>query len=152
VRYAVRPVAGRVPGHMVIGANDVVNPAARHDQGSPSYGLPGLDADRAKSVLVRKRSMAPGFAGIENELFSMPNRMMVLGDAKKTSGEPSTAGKAAAKAGGRGTATVVDKREATSARAASPPRPRKDFTTSQALGRGGLRRWGSGRSPDGASA
>jgi NAD(P) transhydrogenase subunit beta len=129
VRYAVHPVAGRMPGHMnvllaeagvpydklydmdqinddfprvdvaiVIGANDVVNPAARNNKSSPIYGMPILNADKAKSVLVLKRSMAPGFAGIENELFYMPNCMMVFGDARKTVGEFSTVLKQKARA------------------------------------------------------
>ncbi len=129
VKYAVHPVAGRMPGHMnvllaeagvpydqlfdmdhinddfprvdvaiVIGANDVVNPAARNNKSSPIYGMPILNADQAKSVLVLKRSMAPGFAGIENELFYMPNCMMVFGDARKTVGELSSALKRQAKA------------------------------------------------------
>jgi H+-translocating NAD(P) transhydrogenase subunit beta len=72
---------------LVIGANDVVNPAARHDTGSPIYGMPILDVDKARTVMVIKRSMAPGFAGIENELFYLDKTMMLFGDAKGFVGE-----------------------------------------------------------------
>jgi proton-translocating NAD(P)+ transhydrogenase subunit beta len=67
---------------LVIGANDVTNPAARADQGSPIYGMPILDVDRAHNVVVLKRSMNPGFAGIENQLYYEPQTMMLFGDAK----------------------------------------------------------------------
>jgi NAD(P) transhydrogenase subunit beta len=113
VKYAIHPVAGRMPGHMnvllaeanvpydelfamdeinhafatttvavVIGANDVVNPAARHDTTSPLYGMPILNVDHAEHILVLKRSLRPGFAGVENELFFHPKTMMLFGDAK----------------------------------------------------------------------
>jgi NAD(P) transhydrogenase subunit beta len=118
VKYAIHPVAGRMPGHMnvllaeanvpypqlfdmddineefsktdvslVIGANDVVNPAAKTNPSSPIYGMPILDVESTKTIIVLKRSMNPGFAGIENELFERPNTMMIFGDAKKTVNE-----------------------------------------------------------------
>ena len=69
---------------MVVGANDVTNPAARSKKDSPLYGMPILDVERAKSIIVLKRSMRPGFAGVENELYYNPKCMMLFGDAKES--------------------------------------------------------------------
>jgi NAD(P) transhydrogenase subunit beta len=129
VKFAIHPVAGRMPGHMnvllaeaevpydallemddinhdlpqtdvvlVIGANDVVNPAARTDPKSPIYGMPIIDADKARFVIANKRSMNPGFAGIDNDLYYADNTLMVFGDAKTVLGDivKSLAGEAAA--------------------------------------------------------
>jgi NAD(P) transhydrogenase subunit beta len=129
VKFAIHPVAGRMPGHMnvllaeadipyealaemdeinpemaqmdvclVIGANDVVNPAARSDRGSPIYGMPIIDADRCRMVLAIKRSMNPGFAGIDNALYTADNTLMVFGDAKAVLGDIAAALRAEGKA------------------------------------------------------
>jgi NAD(P) transhydrogenase subunit beta len=78
----INPEFDRADVALVIGANDVVNPAARSDPGSPIYGMPILDVDHAKSIIVLKRSMNPGFAGIENDLFYNAKTSMLFGDAK----------------------------------------------------------------------
>jgi H+-translocating NAD(P) transhydrogenase subunit beta len=118
VKFAIHPVAGRMPGHMnvllaevnipytdlvemdeingdmpqcdvalVLGANDVVNPAARYDKSSPIYGMPIIDADKAKTVFAVKRSKNPGFAGVDNELYFSEKTWMLFGDAKVVVGE-----------------------------------------------------------------
>jgi NAD(P) transhydrogenase subunit beta len=83
----INPEMSQVDVCLVVGANDVVNPAARHDKTSPIYGMPIIDADKAKSVLAIKRSMNPGFAGIENELYFADNTLMLFGDAKAVLGD-----------------------------------------------------------------
>src|SRR5438128_12190383 len=83
----INPEFPNVDVALVIGANDVVNPAARHDTSSPIYGMPILDVDKAHTVMVIKRSMSPGFAGIDNELYYMDRTLMLFGDAKAFVGE-----------------------------------------------------------------
>jgi NAD(P) transhydrogenase subunit beta len=83
----INPDFGETDVALVIGANDVVNPAARHDKTSPIYGMPILDVDKAQTVMVIKRSMNPGFAGIDNELYYMDRTLMLFGDAKGFVGE-----------------------------------------------------------------
>jgi NAD(P) transhydrogenase subunit beta len=80
----INPIMSTIDVAVVIGANDVVNPAARHDEGSPIYGMPIINVDQAKTVFILKRSMAAGFAGIQNELFFAPNTRMLFGDAKES--------------------------------------------------------------------
>ena len=144
VRFAIHPVAGRMPGHMnvllaeanvpydllleperinddfettdvalIIGANDVVNPAARYKKDSPLYGMPILDADKARAVIVLKRSLRPGFAGEDNELFYDKKTMMVFGDAKATL-----------------TALVQLVKQTQEPRRAPPPRPSPESSSS----------------------
>jgi NAD(P) transhydrogenase subunit beta len=81
---SINPTMDTVDVAIVIGANDVVNPAAREDEGSPIYGMPIIDADKARTCFILKRSMASGFAGIDNPLFFRDNSYMIFGDAKAT--------------------------------------------------------------------
>jgi H+-translocating NAD(P) transhydrogenase subunit beta len=83
----INPDMSQVDVCIILGANDVVNPAARHDKSSPIYGMPIIDADKAKTVLANKRSMNPGFAGIDNELYYGDNTLMLFGDAKAVLGD-----------------------------------------------------------------
>ena len=83
----INPEMSQTDVVLVIGANDVVNPAARHDKGSPIYGMPIIDADKAQTVLAIKRSMNPGFAGIDNDLYYANNTLMLFGDAKAVIGD-----------------------------------------------------------------
>ena len=83
----INPTMDRVDVCLVIGANDVVNPAAREDKTSPIYGMPIIDADKARTVYAIKRSKAPGFAGIDNELYFLDKTFMLFGDAKSVVGE-----------------------------------------------------------------
>jgi NAD(P) transhydrogenase subunit beta len=80
----INPELERADAALIVGANDVVNPAARHDESSPIYGMPILNVDSARTVMVCKRSLNPGFAGIDNELFYADNTAMLFGDAKAT--------------------------------------------------------------------
>ena len=83
----VNPEMSHTDVVLIIGANDVTNPAARHDKSSPIYGMPIIDCDKARTVLVIKRSMSSGFAGIDNELYYMDKTLMLFGDAKGIVGE-----------------------------------------------------------------
>jgi len=80
----INPELPRADAALIIGANDVVNPAARHDKTSPLFGMPILDVDKAGTVMICKRSLNPGFAGVDNELFYAENASMLFGDAKAT--------------------------------------------------------------------